>query len=89
MRRPETVQTGEPEGECAVRWESPTRYYWARLHRDLLGDWVVSGCYGGRFNRRVSSYTDGLSEIRTIDRLRLRHGYSRVMPPQTLFTQSP
>lgn len=74
------------ETGCSVRWETQTRYYWVKLHQDLLGDWVVSGCYGGRFNRlgqsfchRVHDHKEGLVRISAIERKRLRHGYSRVI----------
>lgn len=33
-----------------LRWESPQRYYAARLHKDLLGDLVLDRAWGGRHN---------------------------------------
>ena len=64
------------------RWESPTRYYLAWLHRDLLGDWVLSRWWGGLANRRggqrhepVASPTDAEIRLQDIAKTRLRHGY--------------
>jgi hypothetical protein len=68
-----------------LRWESPSRYYEAVLHQDLLGDWVLSTARGGRRSRLgalrtkyVGTPEAGLKEVRALEKLRLRHGYERV-----------
>jgi hypothetical protein len=33
-----------------ARWESPIRYYAARVYQDIFGDWVLSCARGGRRN---------------------------------------
>lgn len=38
------------DGEMWRRWETSTRYYVVLLHRDLLGDWVLTVAHGGRSN---------------------------------------
>ena len=38
------------DGEVWRRWETSTRYYVVLLHRDLLGDWVLTVAHGGRSN---------------------------------------
>lgn len=35
-----------------LRWESPQRYYAARVHTDLLGDLVIERAWGGLHNRK-------------------------------------
>lgn len=34
------------------RWLTDTRYYYAQLGQDLLGDWVLTRMWGGRCSRR-------------------------------------
>ena len=63
------------------RWETPTRYYIADLHKDLLGDFVVLTINGGRFNRLghvstvvVDSWSAGVERLNEIgERRRKRH----------------
>lgn len=46
------------------RWESDRRYYEARLEVDLLGDWVVSRQWGGRYNRLGGVATDHVHDFK-------------------------
>lgn len=69
------------------RWEcqSLRRYYVAWLERDLFGDLVIRRVWGGIGSRRGGKLdglvTDELSaarKMRSIERLRERHGYRLV-----------
>ncbi|MBK1673760.1 hypothetical protein CKO35_10660 [Ectothiorhodospira shaposhnikovii] len=66
------------------RWYNPgnARYYLVHLQQDLLGDWVLSTCWGGSTSKQgavksipVSSQEAGLAEIERIARRRRQHGY--------------
>lgn len=39
------------EPGVVMRWETARRYYAAAMYQDLLGDWVVTRVWGGKFNR--------------------------------------
>ena len=66
------------------RWEAETRYYSAVLHRDLLGDWVLSVAHGGRGNRLgalvhrpVGSLDAGMLALQQIGITREKRHYTR------------
>lgn len=70
------------DGEVWRRWETSTRYYVVLLHRDLLGDWVLTVAHGGRSNnlgalvhRAVGSREAGIVALENIAKTRKRHGY--------------
>ena len=67
------------------RWESESRYYLAGVQRDLLGDWVVMQCWGGRYSglgshkvQVVASEEEGLRRLVVVGKVRVRHGYQPV-----------
>lgn len=69
-----------------ARWESPDRYYVAKVHQDLFRDWVITCARGGRKNnlgalvtRPVANREDGLAAIQALDKIRKRRGYVRVL----------
>lgn len=69
-----------------ARWESPSRYYVAKVYQDLFNDWVLTCARGGRKNRLgalmtkpVVSREGGLAMIQAIDKVRKSHGYVRVL----------
>lgn len=53
--------------ERVLRWESERRYYAVRLHQDLLGQWVMNLCWGGRFNRLGKAETIAVPDQRAGD----------------------
>jgi hypothetical protein len=69
-----------------ARWEAPTRYYVARLDRDLFGAWLLTLYWGGRFNRlgRVRMIalqsTEAAEEfVHALERRRLGRRYRRTL----------
>lgn len=71
--------------ERVLRWETPYRYYAARLHRDLLGDWILECAWGGKQNNLGGSDTtalaceaDGHKAITDLHIRRLAHRYDLV-----------
>ena len=69
-----------------ARWESPIRYYAARVYQDIFGDWVLSCARGGRRNnlgamvtKPVGTEEAGRLAIKAIDKVRKRRGYFRVL----------
>ncbi len=80
--------TGMPETEpimagwIAQRWEKGTRYYEARLHPDLWGDWMLTVGWGRRGtrlgqvrDRPCASYAEGLAMLAAVAQRRAQHGY--------------
>lgn len=72
-------------GERVLRWESPQRYYAARVQKDLLGDVVVAMAWGGLHNNNGDSASvvvrDQAEAEATIDDLHKRrtaHRYQLV-----------
>lgn len=68
------------------RLETPTRYYFADLHRDLLGDVVVVSVNGGKFNRLghmstsvVPTWEAGLALLEQIAERRRKHSGRTVL----------
>ena len=70
-------------------WVHPdkARYYQVHLGQDLLGDWTLLKVWGGLGSRRgrmhntgVSSYDDGIEQVREIAKRRIQHGYRSVLP---------
>jgi predicted DNA-binding WGR domain protein len=69
------------------RWENNLnqRYYTAHAHRDLLGDLVVTLCWGKR-NTKLGRLKSVFCEdeikaknyLEKIDKIRCRHGYVRI-----------
>jgi hypothetical protein len=75
-----------------LRWQSETRYYAVWLHVDMLGDWVLTRTWGGRFNRLgyietqpVGTFDNGLAAIELVKKERAAHRYDLVsqtaLPP--------
>jgi hypothetical protein len=69
-----------------ARWESPTRYYVARVYQDIFGSWVMTCARGGRRNnlgalttKPVATAEVGRLAIEAIDKVRKRRGYVRVL----------
>jgi len=69
-----------------ARWESPHRYYVAKVHEDIFGDWVISVARGGRRNNLGATFTTPLDSkeagdrvVERIDQIRRRRGYVRVL----------
>lgn len=69
-----------------ARWESPTRYYAARVYQDIFGGWVLTCARGGRRNnlgalttKPVATAEVGRLAIVAIDKIRKRRGYVRVL----------
>lgn len=69
-----------------ARWESPHRYYVAKVHADIFGEWVISVARGGRrnnlgatFTKPVESKEAGERALERIDVVRRRRGYVRVL----------
>jgi hypothetical protein len=67
------------------RWEKGTRYYEARLHRDLWSDWMLTVGWGRRGtrlgqvrNRPCASYAEGLALLAAVGKRRTQRGYRRV-----------
>ena len=67
------------------RWETASRYYIARLEKDLLGDLVLIEINGGKFNRLghqetrlVADWSEGIAEVTKIELRRKKHHYVEV-----------
>jgi predicted DNA-binding WGR domain protein len=72
----------------ALRWERGTRYYEARLHPNLWGQWVVTRSWGRRGQRlgRVvdvpcASYEEGRQHLAAVQARRQQRGYVVVASP--------
>ena len=70
------------DGWQTWQWETEERFYRAQLRQDLLGDWCIFCCWGGRYNHLGSSqtlYLKSLDEadktLKTIAKRRERRGY--------------
>lgn len=66
-------------------WQSSTRYYCARMYRDMLGDVVIESVWGGRFNRLGGSATlpvdteeEGRAIMDQLSKERLHRRYDEV-----------
>ncbi len=69
-----------------ARWESPHRYFVAKVHADIFGEWVISVARGGRrnnlgapFTKPVESIEAGERALERIDVVRRRRGYVRIL----------
>lgn len=78
-----------------ICWETDTRYYHARLGRDLFGQIVVDRCWGGKRNRLGGMATDPFDNedearraLQALTKTRERHGY-RIVSPATPDQQIP
>ena len=69
------MQETEPmvAGWKRQRWEKGTRYYEARLHPDLWGDWILTVGWGRRGarlsqvrDRPCASYVEGLAMLAAV-----------------------
>jgi predicted DNA-binding WGR domain protein len=64
------------------RWEKDTRYYEARVHQDLWGNWVVTRIWG-RIGSKLGqirhtpcpSYEDAQKELNAIEKRRQSRHY--------------
>lgn len=68
-----------------LRWETDTRYYQARLGRDLFGQVLIHRCWGGKGTRLggmatdlFDSEDDARKALQKIATLRKRRGYRTV-----------
>ena len=67
------------------RWQSNDRYYMAMMHRDLLGDLLISCYYGGLNSRlgntkvyHIHNEAEGQDLIKALHKRRVAHGYHLV-----------
>ncbi|MBR9827277.1 MAG: hypothetical protein GYB41_01275 [Oceanospirillales bacterium] len=66
-----------------VRWQKNHDYLVVRIYRDLVGDWVVTQCWGNRLDTGayshtlVESYSDALELLREIGREQRQLGFRR------------
>jgi hypothetical protein len=76
-----------------IRWENATsrRYYLALLHKDLLQDWVLIKCWGGKNSRKgrmmteyCKTYEEGCCKLNLLGKRRLKRGYHK-LPEANLF----
>ncbi len=68
-----------------VRWETDTRYYQARLGRDLFGQLIIHRCWGGKGTRLGGMATDLFDTedevqkaLQALAKVRARRGYRLV-----------
>ena len=68
-------------------WETKTRYYSVKIEIDLLGDWIVTQQWGGRFNHRrgekklaYPTLQAALDHVDSIKKRRKQHHYDVVAP---------
>lgn len=68
-----------------LRWESPKSYFTARLHMDLLGDWIVECVWGARGSAvgktaslPVADKAQADAVIEMVHSRRMRHDYRLV-----------
>ncbi len=66
-----------------VRWQKQNDYLVVRIYRDLVGDWVVTQCWGNNrgsstyTHTLASSYSDALELLREIGREQRQRGFRR------------
>ncbi|WP_328515979.1 hypothetical protein [Marinobacterium weihaiense] len=66
-----------------MRWQKNNDYLVVRIYRDLVGDWVVTQCWGssgepGAYSHTlVDSYSDALELLREIGREQRQRGFRR------------
>ena len=72
--------------EHYYRWETDGKYYKANLYKDLFNDWILEKSWGSKFSRRggeqlvfCTSHGDALDKIKTLNSLRKRRGYEKVI----------
>jgi len=82
MRETEPVVAGWSR----QRWEKGTRYYEARLHPDLWGDWILTVGWGRRGarlgqmrDRPCTSHAEGFALLAAVGKRRAQRGY-RALP---------
>jgi predicted DNA-binding WGR domain protein len=68
-----------------LRWEKSTRYYEARLHPDLWGEWMLTVGWGRRGtrlgqmrDRPCASHAEGLARLAAVGKRRAQRGYRAV-----------
>ncbi len=68
-------------------WANPetARYYQVHLDRDLFGHWTLRKAWGGTGSHRgrmhstgITSYDDGIAQVRMIAKRRARRGYRSI-----------
>jgi len=71
-----------------LRWEKDTRYYEARLHQDLWGEWVLTKIWGRRGtaigqarNFPCVSLEEGFKCLAEVRKRRQQRGYQLVLGP--------
>lgn len=71
--------------ERILRWESPQRYYAARVEQDLLGDWLISCAWGGLGNNNGAMQSMPLpsrdaanAAVDMVHERRIKHHYTLV-----------
>lgn len=69
----------------ALRWETSSRYYEARVQQDLWGEWQVVRTWGGKRSRRggmkaevCASREEACARITAVAQHRRQRGYERV-----------
>lgn len=69
-----------------INWrKGNSRYYKIYLFKDMLNDWIVVKVWGG-VNSKLGNYSktayheynDALNEIKSIDHIRTKRGYSKL-----------
>ncbi len=66
-----------------VRWQKNQDFLVVRIYRDLVGDWVVSECWGSPNDSGdcrhtlVDSYAEALERLRDIGREQRQRGFRR------------
>lgn len=72
----------KPPVERILRWESPQRYYAARVRQDLLGDWMISCAWGGLSNESgnirslpVATFEAGNAAVNMVYERRIKDKY--------------
>lgn len=74
-----------PPDRFATRFESPSRYYVARLDPDLFDGWVLTIAWGGKFNERgqvrriaVPDQAAGFARLESLRARRRARGYTEI-----------
>jgi hypothetical protein len=71
--------------ERILRWESPQRYYAARVRQDLLGDWMISCAWGALNNENgntqslpLPTFEAANAAVNIVYERRIKHKYNLV-----------
>lgn len=68
-----------------LQFDSPTKWYTAKLYQDLFGDWILTMSWGNKLTKLgnskikvLATMEDGLSELSKITKTRLNRAYTLV-----------